>query len=55
MDTEKFTKENSKSITIRIPNELYLKIEKLAKEADRDISKEIRFIIRKYIEIQEKD
>lgn len=55
MQDEKFTSSNSKTITLRMSNEMYDKVKKLAEEADRDISKEIRFIIKKYIEIQEKD
>lgn len=54
MKDEIFTSANSKTITLRMTNEMYDKIKKLADEADRDVSKEIRFIIKKYIEIQEK-
>ena len=55
MKEEKFTNSNSKIITLRMSNEMYDIVTKLAEESDRDISKQIRFIIKKYIEIQEKD
>jgi len=55
MQEDIFTANNSKTITLRMSNDMYDKIKKLAVEADRDVSKEIRFIIKKYLEIQEKD
>lgn len=55
MENEKFTSANSKSVTIRIPNDLYEQIVKLAKTSDRKTSEQIRFMIKKYIEIKEKD
>lgn len=55
MKDEIFTKENSKIITLRMTVDMYDQVKKLADEADRDVSKEIRYIIKKYIEIQNKD
>lgn len=55
MEKEKYTDANSKGISMRIPNELLDKIDELAEKAERTRSEEIRFIIKKYIEIQEKN
>lgn len=55
MDIEKFTDKNSRSVTVRMPMEMYEQIEKMAKSAERKPAEQIRFMIRKYIEIKEKD
>jgi len=50
----KQTQENTKHTNLRIPLETYEKIERLAKESERTISQQIRFIIEKYFQIIEK-
>ena len=51
---EKRTKDNSKSLTIRISIEQYDKIKKLAEESERDVSKQIRYILDKYLDMIKK-
>lgn len=45
--------EETSTKTIRFPTELVEKIEKLAKESQRDFSKQVRFICEEYIKIKE--
>lgn len=45
---EKITK------TIRLEQDIIDEIEKLAKESERDFSKQVKFMLKKYIEIQKK-
>lgn len=55
MEIEKFTEMNSRSVTVRMPKELYDQIERMARTAERKPAEQIRFMLRKYIEIKEKD
>ena len=48
---DKQTAENTKLINFRLPISQYIKLEKLALRNERDISKEVRFVINKYIEL----
>ncbi len=45
--------ENTKLTTIRIPIQTYEKIERMAKENERNVSQQIRFMIEQYIKIRE--
>ena len=45
--------EKTKQKTIRIPIEIYEKIEKEAKEQCRDVSKQINYILEKHFKIKE--
>ena len=50
---DKQTHENTKLTSIRIPIELYEKIEKSANENHRSNSGQIRYIIEQYFKIKE--
>ena len=43
-------KEKTKRVTIELPFDLFKKIEDQAKANERDLSKEIRFMVKKYFE-----
>jgi len=46
--------QDTKQKTIRMENELIEKIEKLAKENERDFSKQLKFMLKEYIRITER-
>ena len=48
----KKNKNTVKVTTVRIPMDLYEQIEKEAKEQERDVSKQINYMLRKYMEIK---
>ena len=48
---EKINEENTKQMTIRFPMPLYEEIEKLAIESERTFADQVRFIVKKYLEI----
>jgi len=50
---EKQTSENTKLLSIRLPVDLYGKIEHTADQSERTISQQIRFMLQKYLEITE--
>ena len=52
---EKQTQENTKQTTLRIPMNIYEKIETLAVESERKVSDQIRFMLKRYIEIIERN
>lgn len=45
-------KSTVKLTTVRIPMDLYEQIEQEAKEQERDVSKQINYMLRKYMEIK---
>ncbi len=51
-ETNKKNQKKVKHTTIRIPIEIYEEIEKEALENERDISKQINYMLKKYIEIK---
>lgn len=50
---EKQTKANTYHTNIRLPMDMYKKLEKIAETQERNISEQIRFIIKKYLESYE--
>lgn len=50
---EKMTKENTKQTSIRVPVELYKKIEEMAYNSQRKPAEQIRFMLMEYIKIKE--
>lgn len=48
---EKQTKENTVHTNIRINKSDYEKLQKIAEDNERNISEQIRFIIKKYLEM----
>ena len=55
MPKEEYKKPQSNKVTktIRIEKELVEKIEKLAEGTERDFSKQVRLMLKKYIDISE--
>lgn len=49
----KFEKEETRVKTLRFPIDMAEKIEKLAKENQRDFSKQVRFMCEEYMKIKE--
>ena len=43
------------NLTLRLPEEVYRELKKIAFEEDRSINGQINYIIKKYIEEQKKD
>lgn len=50
---DKMQYNESQQKTLRMEKDLIEKIEKLAKESQRDFTKQVKFMLRKYIEITE--
>lgn len=50
---EKQTRDNTKHTNLRLPMSLYNKIETLAKNSERTVSGQIRFMLQEYIKIKE--
>lgn len=51
-EISKKTQKKVKHTTVRIPIDIYKEIEKEANENERDISKQINYMLKKYIEIK---
>lgn len=51
-NNQKQTNENTKQTTLRIPMDVYKEIENLAKEYDRKIADQIRFMLKEYLRIK---
>ena len=52
-NNEKQTKENTKQTSLRMPIEMYKKIEELADVNERTVADQIRFMLKKYLELLE--
>jgi len=50
---EKYQQKETISKTIRLDKDLLEQIEKLASEAERDFSQQIRFMLKKYLSLKE--
>ena len=48
----KQTKENTKHANLRLPVDMYAAIEEMAKQAQRNVSQQIRYIIQEYLRIK---
>lgn len=51
---EKMNKENTFQTTLRMPLDLYQKIQKMAEKNERKPAEQIRFMLKEYIEFKEK-
>lgn len=51
---EKMNKENTFQTSLRLPIELYKKIQKMAEKNERKPAEQIRFMLKEYIEFKEK-
>lgn len=49
----KKTKQPTIQKTVRIPKDVYVRIEQIAAEQERDVAKQINFMLKKYLEIME--
>jgi len=52
MAYNKTKEEETTQKTIRFPNDMISVIEKMAEEGERDFSKQVIFMVKKYIEIK---
>lgn len=52
--TTKMTKENTLQTSLRLPRELYDKIQKMAEKNERKPAEQIRYMLKEYIEFKEK-
>lgn len=50
---EKYTPDNSRTISLRLPNDLFDQIRLLCEKSERNTSEQIRYMLRKYLEIQQ--
>jgi predicted DNA-binding protein len=48
----KQTQENTKHTNVRLPADMYDAVDALAKQAQRNISQQIRYIIQEYLRIK---
>lgn len=51
---EKMNKENTFQTSLRLPRELYKKIQQMAEKNERKPAEQIRFMLKEYIEFKEK-
>lgn len=49
---EKQNSDNTKQTTIRIPMDIYEQIETLAKDSERKVADQIRYMLKEYIRIK---
>lgn len=50
---EKQSKENTKQTSLRMPMEMYEKIEQLSDTNERTVADQIRYMLKKYLELIE--